>query len=137
MSRGAKLLPFAIACAIAIGCSTSVSAEVEVRAHYSLKGAGGVRDTAPPEVWKSLVPSGPDLARQGSPRVMTSAPECRRDEYDSSIKFEAPDQCYNIAKNLVGGDDFVVEAWALALEGKDDGLHAVVANGHLQSFSHP
>ena len=108
----------------------AASATVQEVAHYSLKGAGGIRETAATEVWKSLAPSGPDLARQGSPKVMSSGPECRRKEYDSSIKFEAPDQCFCVGKNVVSGDNFVVEAWAYALKGNDSGLHTVVANGN-------
>jgi hypothetical protein len=106
------------------------SATVQVRAHYNLKGAGGIRDTAAPEIWKSLAPGGPELARQGSPKVMSSGPECRRQDYASGIKFEGTDQCYRVAKNLVNGEHFVLEAWAYALKGNDGGLHTVVANGH-------
>jgi len=105
-------------------------AEVAPQAHYNLKGAGGIRDTAAPEVLKDQAGNGPDLTRQGSPKVMSNGPECRRLEYDSSIKFEEPDQCYSVARNLVQGDDFVLEAWAYALKGEDGGYHAVVANGH-------
>jgi hypothetical protein len=115
--------------AIALPLATATAAVQEV-AHYSLKGAGGVRDTAAPEVWKSLAAGGPDLARQGSPKVMSNGPEVRRKEFDSSIKFEDPNQCYAVAKNLVGGDNFVVEAWAYALKGNDGGWHVVLANGN-------
>ncbi len=115
---------------VAIALPITASAAVRELAHYSLKGAGGIRDTAAPVAWKSLVPGGPDLARQGSPKVMSNGPECRRQEYDSCIRFEAPDQCYSAGQNLVDGDNFVVEAWAYALKGNEDGLHAVVANGH-------
>jgi hypothetical protein len=105
-------------------------AGVKEVAHYNLKGAGGIRDTAAPATWKSLAPGGPDLARQGAPKVMSNGPECRRHDYDSCIKFEAPDQCYSVGKSLVEGDNFVVEAWAYALKGSEGGLHTVVANGH-------
>jgi hypothetical protein len=111
-------------------CLAAVShAEVEPKAHYNLKGQGGVRDTAAPPVWKSLASGAPDLARQGSPKVMSNAPAIRRKEYDSSIQFLEADQCYQTGKNLVGGDNFVVEAWAYALKDNDGGWHAVVANG--------
>ena len=93
----------------------AASAEVQVQAHYNLKGAGGIRDTACPETLKDQAGKSPDLKRQGSPKVMSNAPEARWQEHDSSIKFEGPDQCYSVAKNLVGGDNFVVEAWAYAL----------------------
>jgi hypothetical protein len=115
--------------AIVMPLATATAAVQEV-AHYNLKGAGGVRDTAAPDVWRSLVPGGPDLARQGSPKVMSNGPEARRHEYDSSIKFEEPNQCYAVAKSLVGGDNFVVEAWAYALKGYAGGWHAVLANGN-------
>jgi hypothetical protein len=115
---------------LALVLPLAASATVQEVAHYNLKGAGGVRETAAPEVWKSLAPRGPDLVRQGSPKVMSSGPECRRKEYDSSIKFEAPDQCFSVRQNVVSGDNFVVEAWAYALKGNDSGLHAVVANGN-------
>lgn len=105
-------------------------AEVTPVAHYSLKGAGGIRDTACPEVLKDLAGQSPELKRLGSPRVMSNGPECRRQEYDSSIKFEQPDQGYAVAKNLVGGDNLVLEAWAYALKGNDGGWHTVVANGN-------
>jgi len=105
-------------------------AAVQEVAHYNLKGAGGIRDTAAPMIWKGLAPGGPDLTRRGSPKVMSNGPECRRQEYDSSIKFEEPDQCYSAAKNLVDGDNFVVETWAYALKRNADGLHTVVANGN-------
>ena len=105
-------------------------AAVQPVAHYNLKGAGGIRDTACPETLKDLAGKSPDLKRQGSPKVMSNAPEARRQEYDSAIKFEEPDQCYSVAKNLVNGDNFVVEVWAYALKGNDGGWHTVVANGH-------
>ena len=115
--------------AIALSLATASAAVQEV-AHYNLKGAGGIRDTAAPEVWKSLAPGGPDLARHGSPKVMSNGPEARRMEFDSSVKFEDPGQCYAVANNLVSGDNFVVEAWAYALKGNAAGWHAVLANGN-------
>ena len=115
--------------AIALSLATASAAVQEV-AHYNLKGAGGIRDTAAPEVWKSLAPGGPDLARQGAPKVMSNGPEARRKEFDSSVKFEDPGQCYAVANNLVSGDNFVVEAWAYALKGNAAGWHAVLANGN-------
>lgn len=104
-------------------------AEVEPKAHYNLKGQGGIRDTAAPPVWKNLVQGAPDLARLGGPKIMSNGPESRRQDYDSSIQFLEADQCYNIATNLINGDNFVVEAWARALKDNDGGWHAVVANG--------
>ncbi|MCU0781841.1 MAG: LamG domain-containing protein, partial [Akkermansiaceae bacterium] len=106
-----------------------LGAAVTPLAHYNLKGAGGIRDTLAPEALADQAGKSPALTRQGMPKVMTQAPEARRSEYDSSIKFEQPDQCYSVAKNLVGGDNFVVEAWAYALKADDPGWHAVVANG--------
>ena len=123
-----KILPSLLA--IALPLATVATAAVQEVAHYNLKGAGGVRDTAAPEVWKSLVPGGPDLARQGAPKVMSNGPAARRQDYDSSVKFEDPGQCYAVAKNLVGGDNFVVEAWAYALKGNAGGWHVVLANGN-------
>ncbi|MEI7953624.1 MAG: hypothetical protein WCJ66_00525 [Verrucomicrobiota bacterium] len=79
----------------------AAASTVQEVAHYNLKGAGGVRDTAAPEVWTSFAPRGPDLARRGSPKVMSDGPRCRRLASDSSIKFEEPDLCYSVAKNLV------------------------------------
>jgi hypothetical protein len=108
----------------------NAGAEVRPVAHYNLKGAGGIRDTACPETLKDQAGKSPDLVRQGAPKVMSSGPEARRQEYDSSIKFEHPDQCYSAAKNLVGGDNFVVEVWAYALKANDGGWHAIVANGN-------
>jgi hypothetical protein len=117
------------ALALCLASTMSTQAEVEPKAQYNLHGQGGIRDTAAPAVWKSLAPDGPDLMRQGSPKVMSNGPESRRQEYDSSIKFEEPDQCYSVDRNLVHGDNFVVEVWAYALHGNDGGWHAVVANG--------
>ena len=110
--------------------TSAAFAEVQEQAHYNLKGAGGIRDIACPPALRDQAGKSPDLIRQGSPKVMSNGPEARRQEYDSSIKFEEPDQCYSVAKNLVGGDDFVIEVWAYALRAEDSGWHAVVANGH-------
>jgi hypothetical protein len=104
--------------------------EVTPQAHYNLKGAGGIRDTAAPPALTDQAGKSPDLARQGSPKVMSNGPESRRQDYDSSIKFEDADQCYSVGKSLVSGDNFVVEAWAHALKANDGGWHAVVANGN-------
>lgn len=104
-------------------------AEVTTVAQYNLKGSGGIRDTACPEVLKDQAGKSPALQRQGSPKVMTSGPDCRRQDYDSSIQFEQPDQCYSVARNLAGGDNFVLEAWAYASKASDGGWHSVVANG--------
>lgn len=108
----------------------TASATVQPQAQYNLKGAGGIRDTACPEILKDQAGKSPDLVRQGSPKVMSNGPEFRRSEYDSSIKFEEPDQCYSVGKNLVNGDNFVVEAWAYASQADDPGWHTVVANGN-------
>ena len=110
--------------------STAARATVTPIAHYNLKGAGGIRDTAAPLIWKSLAPGGPDLTGHGAPKIMTNAPQSRRQDFDSSVKFEQPDQCYAVAQNLVNGDNFVVEVWAYATKASDAGWHAVVANGH-------
>ena len=99
-----------IAAVLALAVPFAAGGAVQEVAHYNLKGAGGIRDTAAPAVWQSLAPRGPELARHGSPKIMSNGPECRRQEYDSSIKFEAPEQCYSSGKNLVAGDNFVVEA---------------------------
>ena len=115
--------------AIAMPLATATAAVQEL-AHYNLKGVGGVRDTACPETLKDQAGKEPDLKRQGSPKVMSSGPEARRQDYDSSIKFEEPNQCYSVPKNLVRGDNFVVEVWAYALKGNAGGWHAVVANGN-------
>ena len=106
-----------------------IRAEVTPIAHYNLSGAGGIRDTACPEILKDQSGNGPDLTRQGAPKVMTHAPEARRQEYGSAIMFQEPDQCYSVARNLAGGDNFVIEAWAYALKADDGGWHTVVANG--------
>ena len=119
-----------IATLLAIAITTTAFAAVQEQAHYNLKGAGGIRDTACPPTLKDQAGKSPDLARQGSPKVMSNGPEARRLEYDSAIKFEEPNQCYSVARNLVQGDNLVVEAWAYALKGNDDGWHAVVANGN-------
>lgn len=103
---------------------------VEEQAHYNLKGSGGIRDTVCPPVLKDQTGKSPDLLRQGSPKVISNGPEPRRAQYDSAIKFEESEQCYSMARNLVQGDNFVVEVWAYALKPRDDGWHAVVANGN-------
>lgn len=110
--------------------ATPALAEVTPKAHYNLTGQGGIRDTAAPLVWKNLVTGAPDLTRQGSPKIMSNGPQSRRQDYDSSIQFLEADQCYNVGKNLVNGDNFVVETWVYALKDNDAGLHAAVANGN-------
>jgi hypothetical protein len=52
-----------LAALLGLAVPFAACAAVQDVAHYSLRGAGGIRDTAAPEVWKSLVPSGPDLVR--------------------------------------------------------------------------
>jgi hypothetical protein len=103
-----------------------VSAAVNELAHYNLPGADGLHATTAPEIWKSQAPGGPDLAREGSPKIMNRAPAVA----GSAIKFEQSDQCYSVAKNLVSGDNFVLEAWAFASKDNDNGWHSVVANGN-------
>ena len=106
--------------------SLTASAVVQEQAHYSLKGAGGIRDTMCPERLKDQAGKSPDLERQGALRVMSNGPECRRQEYDSSIKFEEANQCYRMGKNLVGGDNFVLEVWAYALSAARDRMSAFI-----------
>ena len=120
----------ALATVLTIAITSTAFAAVQEQAHYNLKGAGGIRDTACPPTLKDQAGKSPELVRQGSPKVMSNGPESRRLEYDSSIKFEEANQCYSVTKNLVNGDNFVVEAWAYALKGNDDGWHTVVANGN-------
>jgi hypothetical protein len=110
--------------------AASARAEVQVVAQYNLHGLAGIRDTAAPEALKSIVPGGPELMRSGSPKIMSNGPDCRRADYDSSIQFTAPDQCYRAARNLAAGENFVVEVWAYAAKATDDGYHAVLANGN-------
>jgi len=105
-------------------------AEVTPQADYNLKGAGGIRDTLCPPVLKDQTGKSPDLVRQGTPKVMSNGPECRRQEYDSSIKFEAADQCYSAPVVLVQGDNFVVETWVYAAKAADPDYHLAVVNGN-------
>jgi hypothetical protein len=68
-----------LAVCLTIAVSFAAAAAVQERAHYNLGGAGGIHKAAPPAVWKSLAPGGPDLSRQGSPKVVASGPRsaCR------------------------------------------------------------
>ena len=116
-----------------LAATLTATAEVNELAHYNLHGASGSRDAAAPEIWKSQMPGGPDLARQGSPKIAGNVPDSRRQVSGAAIKLEDPDQCYSMAKNLVSGDNFVLEAWACALKDDDhsgNGFHSVVANGN-------
>lgn len=113
--------------ALCIAMASRAPAEVQVQAHYSLK---GVRDAVAPQVLHDQAGVSPDLTRHGSPRIVADAPGGRRTEYNSSIRFEEPGQCYSVATNLVAGDHFVVEAWITAAKEMDEGWHAVVANGN-------
>ena len=116
---------------LAIGALTA-HADVQPLAHYNLQGQGGIRDTAAPDSLKNRAENSklPDLVRQGAAKITTeSAPQARRQVYDSVIKFEADDQCYAVPQNLVNGDNFVIETWAYAAKADDGGLHVVVANG--------
>ena len=118
-----------LAAVVLLALAPGIQAAVEPQAHYNLKGAGGIRDTACPPTLKDQAGKSPALARQGSPKVMSNGPDSRRLEYDSSIKFEQPDQCYSTPQNLVSGDNFMLETWAYALKANAGGWHAVVANG--------
>ena len=111
-------------------CSLTASAEITTTAQYNLQGQGGIRDTAAPPTLSGQVKGAPDLVRQGAPKVMSSSPQPRRNVADSSIKFENDDQCYSAAKNLVGGNNFVVEVWAYASKATDGGWHAALASGN-------
>lgn len=122
-----RLIPLVTLTLLAPACL--LPGAVTPQAHYNLRGVAGIRDTAAPPVLTNHAGGAPDLFRQGSPRIMSSAPAARRAAYDSAIKFEEPDQCYRTDRNLVGGDNFVLEAWAYALRADDPGWHAVVANG--------
>ncbi len=99
-------------------------------AHYNLQGQGGIRDTAAPPALSGQIEGAPELTRRGSPKIMSSSPEPRRQVSDSSIKFENDEQCYSTDKNLASGDNFVVEVWANATKADDGGWHSVLANGH-------
>ncbi|MCP5537519.1 MAG: LamG domain-containing protein [Akkermansiaceae bacterium] len=103
--------------------------EVQPVAHYNLKGQGGIRDTLAPEKIDSQAEGAPALTRQGRPKITTNSPEPRHTEYDSVVKFEKPDECYRTPKNLVGGDNFVIETWVYASKADDPGYHAAIANG--------
>jgi hypothetical protein len=105
------------------------SAKVTPFAQYNLAGQIGIRDMAAPSVLKNRVAGAPDLTGHGTPKIMSDGPASRRKVYDSSIKFESPDQVYSVNKNLLNGDNFVVEAWAYALKADDGGFHTVVASG--------
>lgn len=107
--------------------ASSASAEVQVEAHYSLKGN---KDAATPKVLQDQAGKGPALTKQGLPTVMAKVPENRAKELTSSILFDDPGQCFSVAKNLVSGENFVLEAWVYAAKENDEGWHAVVANGN-------
>ncbi|MBI5834139.1 MAG: LamG domain-containing protein [Armatimonadetes bacterium] len=108
----------------------AADAALTVRAQYNLRGAGGIRDTAAPETLACAVGLGPTLARRGSPRVMSDGPASRHAVYDSCVKFEADDQCYQGPAPLAQGDNWVLETWVRATRAEDPGYHAAVANGH-------
>ncbi|MBI1370181.1 MAG: hypothetical protein GC162_16200 [Planctomycetes bacterium] len=102
-------------------------AQLQEQAHYVLKGNG---DAVSPQVLHDQAGNAPDLQRQGSPQIITDAPTSRRQISDTSVRFDNPDQCYSVAKNLVSGDNFVVEVWVNASKENDPGWHTVVANGN-------
>lgn len=101
--------------------------EVPEQAHYSLK---GLRHAAAPGTLSDQAGISPDLNRKGSTKTIADAPESRRKEFETSMKFDEADQCYSVAKNLVQGDNFVVEVWASASQEDHEGWHAVLANGN-------
>lgn len=113
--------------------ASSLCAAVTPLAHYNLKGKGGIRDFLAAEKIVDKTGKSPALERQGSPKVITDSPAHRRVEYDSSVKFEAADQCYSMPKNLVGGDNFIIETWVYAMEANAPGFHAALANGDGRS----
>ncbi|BCU78050.1 LamG domain-containing protein [Luteolibacter sp. LG18] len=112
-----------------LACVQAATAEVQPLAHYNLQGQGGIRDTAAPPTLAGQIKDAPILTRQGSPKIMSDSPEPRRQVSDSSLNFEADDQCYNAPKNLASGDRFVIEVWAHATKENDGGWHTVLANG--------
>jgi len=96
------------AVALALLASVLIShGAVVPQAHYHLGGIAGIRDTVGPEVWKSRVPGGLDLVRTGDPKIMSNAPQQRRADFDSSINFSGLDQCYQVSKAIVGGENFL------------------------------
>ncbi len=107
--------------------ASSVCAEVQDQARYSLKGH---RDAAAPQVLHDQVGKSPDLVRTGTPKIIADSPKGRQKDYGSSLVFDDPGQCYRVAKNLINGDNFVIEAWVSASRENDPGWHAVVANGN-------
>jgi hypothetical protein len=112
-------------CLIAV--AGSAVAEVQEQAHFSLQ---GLPSAGAPQVLRDHSGKSPDLTRQGTPKTIASAPERRQQEYSSALNFDEPSQCYNVAKNLVSDDNFVVEAWVFASQENDAGWHAAVANGN-------
>ena len=60
---------------LTIVITSTAFAAVQEQAHYNLKGAGGIRDTACPPTLKDQAGKSPDLVRQGSPKVMSNGPE--------------------------------------------------------------
>ena len=104
----------------------SAFAEVQEQAHYSLK---GFSQAAAPQVLRDHTRKSPELVKQGSPKIVANAPENRQKELASSIQFDEPSQCYSVARNLIDGDNFVVEAWVKPAKDKDESWHTVVANG--------
>lgn len=115
-------------CSLLVSLST-LDGALKPIAHYNLKGMGGIRDTLAPEMIKSQVEGAPTLRRQGRPKITTNSPQSRRSEYGSVIKFGSADECYSVAKNLVSGDNFVLEIWVYAEKENDPGYHAALANG--------
>ncbi|MCE9565010.1 MAG: LamG domain-containing protein [Planctomycetes bacterium] len=120
-----------LAAIVAAYLASPARADVKPIAHYHLTHEqGAVRDTAAPEELANHVEGGPALRRNGSPKVLSDAPEPRRKTCTGSIAFAEKDQCYRVEKGLVPDDNWVVEAWANARQATaKGGYHTVVACG--------
>lgn len=122
--------PAAFAFLAALLMAPTALAEATPIAHYHLKSdEGAIRDMAAPEALESHANGGPTLKAHGAPKVMSNAPAVRSSAYTGSIIFQNAGQCYAAPRNLVPGDNWVVEAWAYATQDNDKGIHTVLANG--------
>lgn len=107
----------------------SARAEMEVLGHYEL--AEGVRQityVAGPETLKDQGPGERHLMREGGPRFVASAPAHLAG--GGCLEFDGDGDYYGRQGALfAAGDNFVIEAWALAGEADGEGLRGVAANG--------
>jgi hypothetical protein len=107
--------------------TASVSADLQVIAHYRLTNKDALGQVQGPQQLKNIVGDKYHLIRKGAPRYMNLP---LKEEDGRALQFDGTSASYKLDDGIAGiAQNFVLEAWVRTKQSNNPGLHGIVSLG--------